>query len=202
MGEQHAKKICKMLDLARKTGAPVIAMCDSAGVRLDEGARAMNAYASIYAKMTQLSGVCPMIALVLGPVVGGAALIAQLADINKTSGAKEKMTSEQMRFTAKVMARKASHLKVTEAMLFLYRLRTQEYEKFYGAVDPDVIFSSLKTFERERADAYRRKERSDEQRKLLSSMSAPCSREEAVGTEEYMRGYNYAKEKEARLVRI
>lgn len=128
--------------------------------------------------------------------------IAQLADINKTSGAKEKMTSEQMRFTAKVMARKASHLKVTEAMLFLYRLRTQEYEKFYGAVDPDVIFASLKTFERERADAYRRKERSDEQRKLLSSMSAPCSRDEAVGTEEYMRGYRYAEEKEARLVRI
>ena len=81
MGSMQAKKICKVLDLAQKTGAPVIAMCDSAGVRIDEGADAMNAYARIYARMARLSGVCPMIALVLGPVCGGAALIAQIADI-------------------------------------------------------------------------------------------------------------------------
>lgn len=81
MGVQQAKKICKVLDLAQKTGAPVVAMCDSAGVRVDEGAEAMNAYASIYAKMAKLSGVCPMIAVVLGPCVGGAALIAQIADV-------------------------------------------------------------------------------------------------------------------------
>lgn len=82
MGEQQAKKICKVLDLAQKTGAPVVALCDSAGVRVDEGAAAMNAYASIYAKMAKMSGVCPMIAVVLGPCVGGAALIAQLADVS------------------------------------------------------------------------------------------------------------------------
>lgn len=81
MGAMQAKKICKVLDLAQKTGAPVIAMCDSAGVRIDEGADAMNAYARIYARMARISGVCPMIALVLGPVCGGAALIAQIADI-------------------------------------------------------------------------------------------------------------------------
>lgn len=81
MGELHAKKICKVLDLAQKTGAPVVALCDSAGVRVDEGAAAMNAYAAIYAKMAKLSGVCPMIAVVLGPCVGGAALIAQMADV-------------------------------------------------------------------------------------------------------------------------
>ena len=82
MGQQQSAKICKVLDLAQKTGAPVIALCDSAGVRVDEGAAAMNAYAEVYAKMAKLSGVCPMIALILGPVVGGAALIAQLADIS------------------------------------------------------------------------------------------------------------------------
>lgn len=81
MGAAQAKKICKALDLAQKTGAPVIALCDSAGVRIDEGAAAMNAYARIYARLTKLSGVVPVIALVLGPVVGGAALIAQLADV-------------------------------------------------------------------------------------------------------------------------
>ena len=81
MGEQQAQKICKVLDLAMKTGAPVIALCDSAGVRVDEGAAAMNAYAAIYARLAKLSGVCPVIAVVLGPCVGGAALIAQVADI-------------------------------------------------------------------------------------------------------------------------
>lgn len=86
MGEMQARKIVKVLELARKTGAPVIALCDSAGVRVDEGAAAMNAYASIYAKMAKLSGVCPMVALVMGPVVGGAALIAQLADVSIEAG--------------------------------------------------------------------------------------------------------------------
>ena len=82
MGAMHAAKIMKVLDLAQKTGAPVLALCDSAGVRLDEGAQAMNAYAQVYAKMAKMSGVCPMIALVLGPCVGGAALISQLCDVS------------------------------------------------------------------------------------------------------------------------
>ena len=86
MGQAQAKKIVKLLDLAQKTGAPVIALCDSAGVRVDEGAAAMNAYAAIYAKMAKLSGVVPMIALILGPVVGGAALMAQLADVSIEAG--------------------------------------------------------------------------------------------------------------------
>lgn len=59
----------------------MIALCDSAGVRIDEGAAAMNAYASVFTRLAKLSGVVPVIALVLGPVVGGAAMIAQLADI-------------------------------------------------------------------------------------------------------------------------
>ena len=79
---KQAEKILKVLDLAQKTGAPVIALCDSAGVRLEEGAQAMNAYAKVYAKMTRLSGVCPMVALVMGPCVGGAALISQLCDVS------------------------------------------------------------------------------------------------------------------------
>ncbi len=86
MGAQQAQKICKVLDMAEKTGAPVIFLCDSAGVRLDEGAEAMNAYASVYVRMARLSGVCPLIALILGPVAGGAALMAQLADISIQAG--------------------------------------------------------------------------------------------------------------------
>lgn len=81
MGEMQAEKICKVLDLARKTGAPVVALCDSAGVRVDEGAAAMNAYARVFARLAKMSGVVPTIALVLGPVVGGAAMIAELCDV-------------------------------------------------------------------------------------------------------------------------
>ncbi len=82
MGKMQAQKINKLLDMALKTGAPVLALCDSAGVRIDEGAAAMNAYAEIYRNMARLSGVCPMVAVVLGPCIGGAALIAQLADVS------------------------------------------------------------------------------------------------------------------------
>lgn len=82
MGRIQAQKIVKLLDMAQKTGAPVLALCDSAGVRIDEGAAAMNAYSEIYQKMARMSGVCPMIAVVLGPCIGGAALIAQLCDVS------------------------------------------------------------------------------------------------------------------------
>ena len=82
MGKLQALKINKTLDLALKTGAPVIALCDSAGVRIDEGAEALNAYAEIYRSLARLSGVCPIVAVVLGPCIGGAALIAQLADVS------------------------------------------------------------------------------------------------------------------------
>jgi len=58
MGKLQAQKINKTLDMALKTGAPVLALCDSAGVRVDEGAEAMNAYAEIYRNMARLSGVC------------------------------------------------------------------------------------------------------------------------------------------------
>ena len=86
MGVQQAAKILKVLDLAEKTGAPVIALCDSAGVRLDEGAEAMNAYAQVYAKLARMSGVCPVIAVVLGPAIGAAAYISRLADISIMGG--------------------------------------------------------------------------------------------------------------------
>lgn len=82
MGKAQAAKIVKLLELAQKTGAPVLGMMDSAGVRIDEGAQAMSAYSEIYQKMARMSGVCPMLALVLGPCIGGAALMSQLADVS------------------------------------------------------------------------------------------------------------------------
>ena len=82
MGKAQAAKIVKLLDMALKTGAPVVALMDSAGVRIDEGAAAMSAYSEIYNKLARMSGVCPIVSLVLGPCIGGAALITQLADVS------------------------------------------------------------------------------------------------------------------------
>lgn len=81
MGVKQAQKIVKLLELAQKTGAPVVALLDSAGVRIDEGAAAMSAYSDIYQKLARMSGVCPIVAVVLGPCIGGAALVSQLADL-------------------------------------------------------------------------------------------------------------------------
>ena len=81
VGAKQAKKIVKVLELARKTGTPVVAMCDSNGARVGEGAAALEAYADIFAHMARLSGVVPMVTMVLGPCVGAAAMMAQLSDI-------------------------------------------------------------------------------------------------------------------------
>ena len=81
VGAKQAKKIVKVLELARKTGTPVVAMCDSNGARVGEGAAALEAYADIFAHMARLSGVVPMITMVLGPCVGAAAMMAELSDL-------------------------------------------------------------------------------------------------------------------------
>ncbi|MDR3051840.1 MAG: methylmalonyl-CoA carboxyltransferase [Oscillospiraceae bacterium] len=80
MSAGQADKIVKVLDLAQKTGAPVVALCDSAGAQLQEGAVALEAYARVFARVAGLSGVVPMLALVLGPCVGAAAILTQLMD--------------------------------------------------------------------------------------------------------------------------
>ena len=80
MGEMHSKKILKVLDLAGKTGLPIISMLDSMGVRLGEGASALNGFGQIYAKMVELSGVVPIITAVCGQCVGTAAFFAPLSD--------------------------------------------------------------------------------------------------------------------------
>ncbi|HML46947.1 MAG TPA: carboxyl transferase domain-containing protein, partial [Clostridia bacterium] len=77
----HAAKIVKVLELARKCGAPVVGICDSAGARLEEGPGAMDAYATIFAHVARLSGVVPTIGLVLGPCVGAGAILPTLMDV-------------------------------------------------------------------------------------------------------------------------
>lgn len=85
VGADHARKVLKVMSLAEKTGAPVVAILDTAGARLDEGIDAMNAYAQLAGKTNALSGVVPQIALVLGPCGGIASAIAGMSDITVMS---------------------------------------------------------------------------------------------------------------------
>lgn len=82
IGKVQAKKINKLLKTALHTGAPVVAILDSAGVKLDEGVKALNAYADIFKSFTDLNGICPTISVISGPCLGGAAIISQLTDFS------------------------------------------------------------------------------------------------------------------------
>ncbi len=80
VGEMHAKKITKIYDLAMKTGAPVIGLIDSAGLRLQEATDALNAFGEIYLKQTLASGVIPQITAIFGTCGGGLGLFPTLTD--------------------------------------------------------------------------------------------------------------------------
>lgn len=89
LGEMHAKKISKVLDLAMKVGAPVIGMNDSGGARIQEGVDALSGYGEIFYRNAIASGVIPQISVIMGPCAGGAVYSPALTDfifmVDKTS---------------------------------------------------------------------------------------------------------------------
>ena len=91
VGEMHAKKIAKLYDLAMKTGAPVIGLIDSAGLRLQEATDALNAFGELYMKQTLASGVIPQITAVFGNCGGGLALVPTLTDFTFMESKKAKL---------------------------------------------------------------------------------------------------------------
>ena len=82
LSETHAKKICKVMDLAMKTGAPVIGLNDSGGARIQEGVVSLGGYADIFLRNTLASGVVPQISCILGPCAGGAVYSPAITDFN------------------------------------------------------------------------------------------------------------------------
>lgn len=80
IGEMHAKKIVSIYDLALKTGAPIIGLLDSAGLRLQEATDALDAFGQIYVKQAQASGVIPQITAVLGNCGGGTSVMTSFSD--------------------------------------------------------------------------------------------------------------------------
>jgi acetyl-CoA carboxylase carboxyltransferase component len=80
LGEAHAEKIHKLMDLALATGAPLVSLNDGAGARIQEGVTALAGYGGIFSRNTKASGVIPQISVMLGPCAGGAAYSPSLTD--------------------------------------------------------------------------------------------------------------------------
>jgi propionyl-CoA carboxylase beta chain len=80
LAEAHAEKICKIMDLAMKNGAPLIGLNDSGGARIQEGVVSLGGYADIFYRNTLASGVIPQISAVMGPCAGGAVYSPALTD--------------------------------------------------------------------------------------------------------------------------
>ncbi len=91
VGEMHAKKIIRLYDLALKTGAPVIGLIDSAGLRLQEATDALHAFGEIYLKQTLVSGIVPQITAVLGTCGGGLGILSSLSDFTFIEASKGKL---------------------------------------------------------------------------------------------------------------
>ncbi len=80
LGEAHAQKICKVMDLAVKVGAPIIGLNDSGGARIQEGVDALAAYGEIFHRNVRASGVVPQISCIMGPCAGGAVYSPSITD--------------------------------------------------------------------------------------------------------------------------
>jgi propionyl-CoA carboxylase beta chain len=80
LGEVHAEKVCKIMDMAMKNGAPVVGLNDSGGARIQEGVVSLGAYADIFLRNTLASGVIPQISVVMGPCAGGAVYSPAMTD--------------------------------------------------------------------------------------------------------------------------
>ncbi len=80
LSEAHAEKICKIMDIAIKVGAPVIGLNDSGGARIQEGVVSLGGYADIFLRNTLASGVIPQISAVMGPCAGGAVYSPAITD--------------------------------------------------------------------------------------------------------------------------
>jgi len=81
LSEAHAEKICKVMDMAMKVGAPLIGLNDSGGARIQEGVVSLGAYADIFLRNTMASGVVPQISLILGPCAGDAVYSPAITDV-------------------------------------------------------------------------------------------------------------------------
>lgn len=81
LGEMHAEKICRVMDLAAKTGSPIVGMINSGGARIQEGVYSLGGYAKVFRRNAIYSGVIPQISLIMGPCAGGASYSPAVTDL-------------------------------------------------------------------------------------------------------------------------
>lgn len=81
LGKMQADKICRVMDLAVKTGSPIVGMIDSGGARIQEGVYSLGGYAEIFRRNAIYSGVVPQISLIMGPCAGGASYSPAVTDL-------------------------------------------------------------------------------------------------------------------------
>ncbi|MGC1270588.1 MAG: acyl-CoA carboxylase subunit beta [Croceibacterium sp.] len=80
LSERHAQKICKVMDMAMKVGAPIIGLNDSGGARIQEGVASLAGYAEVFQRNVLASGVIPQLSLIMGPCAGGAVYSPAMTD--------------------------------------------------------------------------------------------------------------------------
>jgi propionyl-CoA carboxylase beta chain len=109
LSEANARKICKIMDLALKTGAPVIGLNDSGGARIQEGILSLGGYADIFLRNTLASGVIPQISAIMGPCAGGAVYSPAITDFTFMVGG-----TSYMFVTGPDVIRTVTHEEVTK----------------------------------------------------------------------------------------
>ncbi len=80
LSETHAQKICKVMDMAVRNGAPIIGLNDSGGARIQEGVASLAGYAEVFRRNAEASGVIPQISVIMGPCAGGAVYSPAMTD--------------------------------------------------------------------------------------------------------------------------
>jgi propionyl-CoA carboxylase beta chain len=112
LSETNAEKICKVMDMAMKVGAPVIGLNDSGGARIQEGVVSLGGYADIFLRNTLASGVVPQISAIMGPCAGGAVYSPAITDFNIMV-----KTSSYMFITGPDVIKTVTHQEVTKEEL-------------------------------------------------------------------------------------
>ncbi len=120
VGIHHAKKICKIMDMAAKVGCPIIGIIDSGGARIDEGIHGLAGYGEIFLRNTRYSGVIPQISVILGPCAGGAVYSPALTDFILTT---DKIS--QLFITGPNVIKQTLHQEITKEELGGARVHNQ-----------------------------------------------------------------------------
>jgi propionyl-CoA carboxylase beta chain len=133
LSETHAQKICKIMDMAMRNGAPVIGLNDSGGARIQEGVASLAGYAEVFRRNAEASGVIPQISVIMGPCAGGAVYSPAMTDFIFMV-----RDSSYMFVTGPDVVKTVTNEIVTAEELGGARTHTQKSSVADGAYDDDI----------------------------------------------------------------